>query len=179
MTMTSCQNPWLLHQLVMVGVYKQIVNLLKLSSKHLLKIFVTSFYLNSGGHGKSWYLVALTRDIVNQYPHKYWKLFHNFWTYNLRLLPSRLQPAIRGCPQEQTFPYTLWLKVMWRSQCYIQWKRPHMSKNAWCVVEDNNNMENLLNLNWIACNNSVQVIDALWPVISFWSTIIRASCHFQ
>lgn len=152
MTMTSCQNPWLLHQLVMVGVYKQIVNLLKLSSKHLLKIFVMSFYLNSGGHGKSWYLVALTRDIVDQYPHKYWIFFHNFWTYRL--------------------------KVMCRSQRYIQWKRPHMSKNAWCVVEDNM-MENLLNLNWMACNNSVQVIDALWPVISFWSTIIRASCHFQ
>lgn len=46
-------NPWLLHQFIMVGVYKQIVNLLKLWGKYLLKIFVMSFYLNSGGHGKS------------------------------------------------------------------------------------------------------------------------------
>jgi len=55
----------------MVGVYKQIVNLLQLSGKHLLKIFVMSFYLNSRGYGKSWYLVAFIGDIVNQYPHKY------------------------------------------------------------------------------------------------------------
>jgi hypothetical protein len=76
--------------------------------------------------------------------------------------PQGYNLQITGDHQEQTFPYTLWHKVMCRSQCYIRSRRPHMNKNAWCAVEDSNNMENLLNLNWIACNNIVQVIDVLW-----------------
>jgi hypothetical protein len=94
-------------------------------------------------------------------------------------LPSKWGRASKRAPVLFLIPYTLWLKVMCRGQHYRRWRRPHLSKNAWCALEHSNNMENLFNLNWIACNNSVQVIDVLWFIISFWSTFIRASCHFQ